>query len=43
MSGAIYWLLAWLVPVPGISVTWNEIPYETSSVPDSDEKNVEEA
>ncbi|KAJ5982857.1 hypothetical protein N7481_004956 [Penicillium waksmanii] len=43
VSGAVYWLLAWLVPIPGTSVTRNEIPYEISSVPDLDEKKVEEA
>ncbi|KAK5791867.1 hypothetical protein VI817_007176 [Penicillium citrinum] len=42
VSGGIYWFLAWLVPIPGTSDTWNEIPYEVNPVPDADEKKVEQ-
>ena len=38
VSGLVYWLLAWLVPIPGTSDTWNEIPYEPSLVSDADKK-----
>lgn len=41
VSGAIYWLLAKMVPLPGTSDTWNEIPYEMRPVSDV-EKKVEE-
>ncbi|OQE27289.1 hypothetical protein PENSTE_c004G06874 [Penicillium steckii] len=42
VSGGIYWLLAWLVPIPGTSATWNEVPFEVSPVPDADGKKVDE-
>lgn len=42
VSGAVYWLLAKLVPIPGISQTWTEIPFELGSVTDVDQKKVED-
>ncbi|CAG8379369.1 unnamed protein product [Penicillium salamii] len=42
VAGGIYWLLAYLVPVPGTSDTWNEIPYEPHHMSDAEEKNIED-
>ncbi|KAJ5357088.1 hypothetical protein N7517_011697 [Penicillium concentricum] len=42
VSGAVYWVLAWMVPIPGASDTWNEIPYEPHHMCDADEKKVED-
>jgi NCS1 family nucleobase:cation symporter-1 len=40
VSGAVYWALAWMVPIPGTSDRWNEIPYEPHHMSDPDEKKV---
>ncbi|KAJ5557377.1 hypothetical protein N7494_001292 [Penicillium frequentans] len=42
VSGAVYWLLAKLVPLPATSKKWNEVPYEMRLDAD-EEKKVEEA
>ncbi|KAJ6137072.1 hypothetical protein N7471_003558 [Penicillium samsonianum] len=42
VSGAVYWTLAWLVPIPGASDTWNEIPYEPHHMSGAEEKKVED-
>ncbi|CAG8126486.1 unnamed protein product [Penicillium salamii] len=42
VAGGIYWLLAYLVPVPGTSDTWNEIPYEPHHMSDAEEKKIED-
>lgn len=43
VAGAIYWLLAWLVPIAGTSDTWNEVPYEPDHMADAGEKKIEDA
>lgn len=42
VSGAMYWLLSQLVPIPATSDTWNEIPYEPHLVSDLEQKKAEE-
>lgn len=42
VSGAVYWALAKLVPLPATSAAWNEIPYETESILENDEKKGED-
>jgi len=42
VSGAVYWLLAKMVPLPATSKIWNEVPYEMRLDVD-EEKKVEEA
>ncbi len=41
VSGGVYWLLTKMVPIPAISDTWNEIPYETHPISYVDEKKAE--
>ncbi|KAJ5638719.1 hypothetical protein N7528_001109 [Penicillium herquei] len=38
VSGGMYWALTTLVPIPGTSKTWNEIPYEVNPEPDVEKK-----
>lgn len=42
VSGAMYWLLAKLVPLHATSDTWNEVPYESRSQEAVDQKKAEE-
>ena len=37
-SGAVYWILASLFPIPATSDKWNEIPYEPHQMSDAEEK-----
>ncbi|KAJ6007219.1 hypothetical protein N7522_005570 [Penicillium canescens] len=41
-SGAVYWILASLFPIPATSDRWNEIPYEPHHMSDAEEKKVED-
>ncbi|KAJ5497610.1 hypothetical protein N7463_009597 [Penicillium fimorum] len=41
VSGVVYWTLAWMVPIPGTSEIWNEVPYE-SHMSETEEKKVED-
>jgi NCS1 family nucleobase:cation symporter-1 len=41
-SGAVYWILASLFPIPATSDRWNEIPYEPHYMSDAEEKKVED-
>lgn len=41
-SGAVYWILASLFPIPVTSDKWNEIPYEPHHISDAEEKKVED-
>lgn len=43
VAGGVYWLLTLLVPIPGTSETWNEIPYEPHHMSDAEEKKIEDA
>lgn len=42
VSGAVYWILAWAVPIPGASETWNEVPYEPHHISETEGKKVED-
>ncbi|CAI7604541.1 unnamed protein product [Penicillium discolor] len=42
VSGAVYWILAWAVPIPGASETWNEVPYEPHHISETEGKEVED-
>lgn len=42
VSGAVYWLLAKSVPIPGTSQTWTEVPFELGSVTEVDQKKMED-
>lgn len=41
-SGAVYWILAILFPLPATSDKWNEIPYELHHMSGAAEKNEED-
>lgn len=43
VSGAVYWLLAFVFPVPGTSPTWNEVKYQGADMAVMDGKEVDEA
>lgn len=42
VSGAAYYLLAWLFPIPATSDTWNEVPFEPEHMHLAEEKVVEQ-
>lgn len=42
VSGAVYWILAWAVFIPGASDIWNEVPYEPHHMSETEEKKVED-
>lgn len=42
VAGGVYWLLTLLVPIPGTSDTWNEIPYEPHQMSNAMEKKIED-
>lgn len=42
VSGGVYWILTRVVPIPGTSDTWNEIPYEPHNMSDLEEKKIED-
>jgi NCS1 family nucleobase:cation symporter-1 len=43
VSGGVYWVLTRVVPIPGTSDAWNEIPYEPGHISDVEEKKIEDA